>query len=278
MKKTVATRLVVLAILAAVLGFLALYRFLGVSYGSTDVSFQGNFFPVLSPPSSAHIFGTTSLGQDVFVRLIDGALSAALVLILGSVAALIFGILLAWISFAGGKFMDKLVSVLGDALYSIPSLLIALAALIGIPSYAVNRYWIVIGSTFLGVMLFFGAKFYRALRVNLVREQQEGYFHASKSIGLSRTKIFFRHLLPNAAQGLRPILTGAGSDAILTLAGLGFIGVGISATDGADWGYDLSRGINDLSLGVWWTTFFPALGISISVLSFYLLIERKKQK
>lgn len=244
------------------------------TYDATAISHDGRLFETLASPSTLHPFGTTSLAQDVFVRIADGTLIAFVVLILGSSAAALFGLLLAWLSFSGGRWIDKFISLTADALYSIPSILIALALMIGIPSNTVSREWVVISATVTAVMLFFGSKFYRALRTNLAREQQSGYFAAALAIGLSKNTLFFRHLLPNSVTGLRPLITGAGSDSILTLAGLGFIGVGISATDGADWGYDLSRGILDLSQGVWWTTFFPALAISIFVLSFSTLFEK----
>jgi peptide/nickel transport system permease protein len=216
------------------------------------------------------------LRQDVFVRIVDGFLTAVAVLSLGSLAALTFGLLLALLSYLGGSLVDKVVSFLADALYSIPSILIALAVMIGTPSDSVNRYWIVIGSASLGVMLFFGAKLYRTLRVNMALTQMSGFHVGARALGLGRFRIFFKHLLPNSLTGLGPLLTGAGSDAILTLAGLGFIGVGISATDGADWGYDLSRGIQDISQGIWWTTAFPALAMSLTVLAFAISFERWK--
>ena len=262
--------------LASVVAFFTIGRIWIWPYGTTEISYESRAFPVLAPPSPLHPLGTTSLGQDVFVRIVDGFFSAVLVLALGSMAAVAFGIFLAFMAFVGGRFGDKLVSLTADALYAIPSILIALAAMIGIPSDNVNRFWIVIGATILGVALFFGAKFFRTLRVNIAREQQTGYYAAAVAVNLARPLIFFRHLLPNAFTGLRPIVTGAGSDGILTLAGLGFIGVGVSATDGADWGYDLSRGVSDLSQGVWWTTLFPALAISITVLTFALRLERAR--
>ena len=254
--------------------FLGVFRAIWWQYSATDISYNSDLFPELAPPSLAHPFGTTSLRQDVFVRIVDGFLTAVTVLSLGSITAIVFGIVLAFVSFVGGSWVDKTMSFLGDALYSIPSILIALAVMIGTPSDSIKRYWIVIGSATLGVMLFFGAKIYRTLRVNISLNQQSGYYAGAIALGLPRVQIFFEHLLPNSMTGIRPLITGAGSDAILTLAGLGFIGVGISATDGADWGYDLSRGINDISQGVWWTTLFPAIAISLTVLSFALTFER----
>ena len=243
------------------------------NYGATDISNDGILFEALAEPSNMHPFGTTRLGQDVFVRTIDGLVNAAIVMILGSLLAFVFGSTLAFLSYIGGGLTDKILSILTDALYAIPSILIALAVLIGVPNDSAQRLPLVLGAAILGIVLFFGAKFFRSIRVNLAHEQQTGYYAAAIASGLSKFRIFWIHLFPNSLTGTKPLFTGAGADAILTLAGLGFIGVGISATDGADWGYDLSRGISDLAKGVWWTTLIPALAISITVLVYAYFVE-----
>ena len=274
MKFSRALRLFVLITLP--LSLLALRLFV-YPYDSTAIAHNGELFPILHPPSSAHILGTSSIGQDVFVRTVDGLLVALFVLTLGSAAALTIGALFALVSYLGGTFVDKLMSYIGDALYSIPSLLIALSMLLGLPADSEYRLQTILLAVSASVGLFFGAKIFRTLRVNLARERQEGYFVAAHAAGLSRSRLFVIHLLPNSLRGIRPLITGAGSDAVLTLAGLGFVGVGISATDGADWGYDLSRGVADLSQGIWWTTLFPALAISLVVLLFSRLSEGRGQ-
>lgn len=245
-------------------------------YSATSVSFEGEYFPVLENPSVEHPFGTSSLGQDIFVRIIDGISTAVLVLLMGTLSSLIFGLLLTWISFIGGKVIDRVISTLADALYSIPSILIALAVLIGFPSQQEGRFFVVIGSATLGVTLFFGAKVFRTLRINVSREMQSGYFHSALALGLGKSKIFVRHVLPNSFSGVLPIITSAGSEAILTLAGLGFIGLGVAPTEGADWGYDLARGVNDITQGVWWTSFFPAIALAVVISSLYFVVERQK--
>lgn len=262
-----------LGTLAVVIVVMALLRLWVYPYSSTGISNNGQLFPVLEPPGWSHPFGTSSIGQDVFVRTTDGLLMSIAVLALGGVFAMSFGVMLNFLAFFGGRFPDKILGYVADALYSIPSLLIALSVLLGLPSDADNRLFTVLMAVSLSVGLFYGAKIFRALRVNISRERLSGYFVAAQAAGIGRLRLFGVHLLPNSMTGIRPLITGAGSEAILTLAGLGFVGVGISATDGADWGYDLSRGVSDLSQGVWWTTLFPALAISITVLVFSILTE-----
>lgn len=246
-------------------------------YDSTSVSHKGILFTPGTPPNLLHPMGTTTLGQDVFVRVVDGAAAALFVLVAGTTASVVFALLLAYLSFIGGRFADKIIVTLSDALYALPSILVALALLIGVPTDFQNRYWLVIAAAAAGVTLFFGTKILRTLRANLISAQQEGYFSAAIALDIPKSIIFFRHLLPNSLGGIKPLLTGAGSDSILTLAGLGFIGVGISATDGADWGYDLSRGIGDLVIGNWWSALFPAIAISVSILIFSRIPEGRRQ-
>ena len=63
------------------------------------------------------------------------------------------------------------------------------------------------------------------------------------------------------------------ADAILTLAALGFLGYGIQPTQGADWGYDVSRAVSDAASGIWWTGLFPGLAIVLLVVGLSLLGE-----
>jgi peptide/nickel transport system permease protein len=63
------------------------------------------------------------------------------------------------------------------------------------------------------------------------------------------------------------------ADAILTLAGLGFLGLGIQSTDGAEWGHDLNRALSDAGSGIWWTGLFPGLAIVLLVTGLTLVGE-----
>jgi len=69
------------------------------------------------------------------------------------------------------------------------------------------------------------------------------------------------------------IFTLNSSEAILTLAGLGFLGFGIEPTAAAEWGYDLNKSLSDVTSGIWWTSLFPGLAIVLSVLGITLVGE-----
>jgi peptide/nickel transport system permease protein len=83
----------------------------------------------------------------------------------------------------------------------------------------------------------------------------------------------FRHVLRNSTRTLPLIFTLNASEAILTLAGLGFLGFGIEPTSAAEWGFDLNKSISDVTAGIWWTSVFPGLAIVLIVLGMTLVGE-----
>src|SRR5699024_9170367 len=85
--------------------------------------------------------------------------------------------------------------------------------------------------------------------------------------------ILSRHVLRNATRSLPLIITLNASEAILTLAGLGFLGFGILPTSAAEWGYDLNRAISDVASGIWWTGVFPGAALVLLVLGVTLVGE-----
>lgn len=99
-----------------------------------------------------------------------------------------------------------------------------------------------------------------------MRLKNEAFVESARVMGTNPWRIMTRHVLRNSTRSLPLILTLNASDAILTLAGLGFLGFGIGPTSGAEWGYDLSRALSDVASGVWWTGVFPGVAIVVLVL------------
>jgi peptide/nickel transport system permease protein len=83
----------------------------------------------------------------------------------------------------------------------------------------------------------------------------------------------FRHVLRNSTRTLPLIFTLNASEAIFTLAALGFLGFGIEPTSAAEWGYDLNQSISDVTSGIWWTALFPGLAIVLAVVGITLVGE-----
>jgi peptide/nickel transport system permease protein len=96
---------------------------------------------------------------------------------------------------------------------------------------------------------------------------------SAQVVGTSPWRIMTRHILRNATRSLPLIFTLNASEAILTLAGLGFLGFGIQPTAAAEWGYDLNRALSDVTSGIWWTGLFPGMAIVLTVLGLTLVGE-----
>jgi peptide/nickel transport system permease protein len=111
------------------------------------------------------------------------------------------------------------------------------------------------------------------VRAETVRIKSEAFVESARVIGASNGRIMARHVLRNATRTLPLILTLNCSEAILTLAGLGFLGFGIQPTAAAEWGYDLKQSLADVSSGIWWTSIFPGVAIVLTVLGITLVGE-----
>jgi peptide/nickel transport system permease protein len=92
-------------------------------------------------------------------------------------------------------------------------------------------------------------------------------------VGTGVIRIMFRHVLRNATRSLPLIITLNASEAIFTLAALGFLGFGIEPNSAAEWGYDLNKSISDVTSGIWWTSIFPGMAIVLVVLGVTLVGE-----
>ncbi len=111
------------------------------------------------------------------------------------------------------------------------------------------------------------------IRAETVRIKSEAFVESARVIGAGHVRIMTRHVLRNSTRTLPLILTLNCSEAVLTLAGLGFLGFGIEPTSAADWGYDLNKSLSDVTSGIWWTALFPGLAIVLSVLGVTLVGE-----
>ncbi|WP_406364555.1 ABC transporter permease [Streptomyces sp. NBC_00645] len=119
----------------------------------------------------------------------------------------------------------------------------------------------------------FVPQYFRVVRAEVIRVKAEPFVDAARVIGTGTWRIMFRHVLRNSVRTLPLIFTINASEAILTLAGLGFLGFGIEPNSAAEWGYDLNRAVADVTSGLWWTAIPPGLAIVLTVLGTTLLGE-----
>jgi len=233
---------------------------------------DGQQFGAQQAPSSAHIWGTTVGGYDVFSRTIWGAQTALAVIIVAVVLSIFAGILLGLVSGYLGGWLDRVLVVICDAIYAFPSLLLAIVMAIVI-SGGQSSLWGGILAAAISITVVFIPQYFRVIRAEAVRIKAEAYVESAKVVGASSGRIMFRHVLRNSTRTLPLIFTLNSSEAILTLAGLGFLGFGIQPTSASEWGYDLNKALSDVTSGIWWTSLYPGLAIVLAVLGITLVGE-----
>ncbi|WP_158864098.1 ABC transporter permease [Leifsonia sp. AG29] len=251
---------------------LAIFAPLIAPYGFAQLRDANGSFGAQQPPSSAHIWGTTSGGYDVFSRVIWGTQTAILVIIVAVILSIIIGVLLGLVSGYFGGWLDRVLVVVCDAIYAFPSLLLAIVMAIAI-SGGQSSLWGGILAAAISITVVYIPQYFRVIRSEAVRIKNEAYVEAAKVIGAKSSRILFRHVYRNSTRTLPLIFTLNSSEAILTLAALGFLGFGIEPTAAAEWGYDLNKALDDVTSGIWWTSIYPGLAIVLVVLGITLVGE-----
>jgi peptide/nickel transport system permease protein len=233
---------------------------------------DGQSFGSQVPPGGDHLLGTTVGGYDVLSRVIWGSRTAFFVIVVAVLLSIFVGVLLGLISGYLGGWVDRVLVVIADAVYAFPTLLLAIVAGIVISKGQSD----LVGGVFaaaISITVVFIPQYFRVIRAETVRVKAEAFVESAKVVGASTPRVMFRHVLRNSTRTLPLIFTLNSSEAILTLAALGFLGFGIEPTSAAEWGYDLNRSISDVTSGIWWTSIFPGAAIVLVVLGITLIGE-----
>lgn len=229
-------------------------------------------FATQQPPSAAHWWGTTAGGYDVLSRVVWGTQTAVLVIIVAVVLSIFLGVALGLLSGYIGGWLDRILVVVADAVYAFPTLLLAMVVSIAI-SHGQSSLLGGILSAGISITVVFIPQYFRVIRAETIRLKAEPFVESAMVVGASALRIMSRHIFKNATRTLPLIFTLNASEAILTLAGLGFLGFGIEPTSAAEWGYDLNKALSDTTAGIWWTGVFPGIAIVLAVLGLTLVGE-----
>ena len=210
-------------------------------------------------PSAAHLFGTDNLGRDIFARVLYGAqISMTVGFTVGLLSALIGTALGLYASV--NKVLDNVLMRLCDGLKAIPNILLAitLMAVLG-----ANMKNVIISLTIVSIP---GVARIARSQALLAREQT--YAEAMTAVGASRTRILWRHILPNILSPIIVQMTFTFATAIISEASLSFLGAGIPSPY-PSWGGMLNEARGYVYMG-WWMIVFPAIFTALSVLGFNL--------
>ncbi|WP_159992848.1 ABC transporter permease [Roseomonas sp. 18066] len=211
----------------------------------------------LQPPSWTHWMGTDTLGRDVFSRLLHGArlsLSAGFsVVILGALLGTAIGTIAAW---ARGWWDEGLMR-LTDLVLCFPPIILALAIAAALGIGPMN--------TVLAMLVVWWPKFARLGRALALVQRSQEYVEAATVLGLKPHRILLRHIMPNTLGPLAVLITLDLGNAILTFAGLSFLGLGVIPPM-AEWGSMVAEGRELVEQ--WWVAAFPGLAILTVVVGF----------
>ena len=244
--------LTVVVFAAVFAGFIADYETMVVAQNLGD-RLQG--------PSFQYWLGTDEFGRDIFARLIHGARVSLLVGVLSvGISIIVGGALGAVAGYYGGRLDDIIMRVM-DVFLAVPSILLAIAIVSALGANLMNLMLAIAVSNI--------PTFARVVRASVLSIRDQEFIEAAHAIGASDMRIIFRHIIPNS---LAPVIVQGAlgvAIAILSTAGLSFIGLGIQPPD-PEWGSMLAGGRQYLR-HAWHVTTFPGLAIMITILALNLL-------
>lgn len=230
-----------------------------------DPSTKGiNVGEPLMPPNRRFPFGTNDLGQDMFSRVISGGGIMLQVALLSVLMCLAIGVPIGLFSPYIGGVVDRIICLVMDSIYAFPGLILAIAIAAMLGRGVTNMS--------LSIAVVYVPSYFRIIRSQVLSIKEMSYVEAARSIGAKSRTILFSYILPNVVSSIVVIATVNFADAILTAAGLTFIGLGVEV-DVPDWGWDLTNGRRLLPSGAWWVIAFPGLLIILLALGFTLMGE-----
>lgn len=239
---------------------LVIFSFLGLTFGKYSFDAQDQDM-ILKSSSFEHPLGTDQLGRDMLARLIYGARLSLLVAIVTALIALFVGLLLGTIAAMFGGRVDFFITRLIDIIYSLPDLLVL--SIIGL----------IFSRSTTGILFAIGLISWmdvaRLSRAEILKLKEHDYILSAKSIGLTDTRIFFKHLLPNILNPILVAITFTMPRAIIAESTLSFLGLGLSPPR-CSWGTLASDGWQFLNTHTN-LILYPSIMIMLTVLSLNII-------
>jgi len=256
----------VLAIVAVVLGLLALIALFGPEVWGID-PLSIDLLVSLEGPSWAHPMGTDGNGRDVFARFLQGARISLSVGALVVITGLVVGGTMGLMAGISGRVVDNILMRVIDALAAFPPLILAMAITVGLG--------VGLDTGAFGIMLTSVPYYARLIRSDVVRIRALPAIEAAVAMGASRPRVVLRHIVPHTTSTMLIQSAAVFGYAILTLAALGFVGLGAQIPE-PEWGAMITDGLQYALTGQWWIAVFPGLGVLLAVVATNMLADRAR--
>ncbi|MCF7953256.1 MAG: ABC transporter permease [Spirochaetales bacterium] len=213
------------------------------------------------PLTGGYLLGTDDLGRDMLSRLMYGARISMTIGIVSVGISLVFGLLIGVVSAYYGGLLDKIVMRFIDIMLAFPYILLTIVIVS------------ILGPSLTNAMLAIGIsqipKYARVVRASVLAEKESDYVIAERSLGTSNIELMFKTILPNClAPTIVQATLGIG-EAILSSAGLSFLGLGAQPPT-PEWGLMIASS-KEFITNAWWIVTFPGIAILLAVLGFNLL-------
>jgi len=220
-----------------------------------------NLSQSFQPPSATHLCGTDDMGQDIFSRIVYGSrVSLMVAFVVVGIAATV-GTLIGLISGFFGGLIDMVIMRIVDAFLAVPSFVLAMVSAAALGPSIIN--------VMLALSIVWWTWHARIVRGEVLKLRGTEFMLSLRSMGARTPRILFRHLLPNCVGPIAVQTTLQLGLAVLTAAGLSFLGLGAQPPT-PEWGLMVSVGRQYLPAS-WWMITFPGLMIFLLVMGFILL-------
>jgi peptide/nickel transport system permease protein len=225
-----------------------------------------NVGPAFQPPSPQYWLGTDDLGRDLLSAVIYGARTSLIVGFSVTILALLLGVLVGMSSGFIGGWGDEALMRLTELFQILPRFFLAIAVIALFGNNLLNLILVLALTSWSGLA--------RIARAEVLSLRERDFVLGARAVGVKPMRILWRHILPNAIQPLLAAAALTVSSAILTEAGLSFLGLGDPNT--ISWGYLLNNA-QPFIRRAWWLPVFPGLAIVITILALSLALDDHKR-
>lgn len=248
------------ALIVLLFVFLAIFGPSLAPHDPTEIFYTAGVTPP-SPPSAAFPLGTDSTGRDVLSRVLAGAHISLTVGVVAVAIATFFGTVLGLISGYFGGWTDQVIMRLMDVMLAFPDILLAIV-IITVLGVGLTNVMIAVGIAAIPA-------YTRTVRSAVLAVREQDYVEAARALGSPHWRIMLSHVLRNVLTPIIVLVTLSIGLAILTAAGLSFIGLGAQPPT-PEWG-DMLNDAQGYLQSAWWTAVYPGLAIMITVVGLNLL-------